>query len=97
MEKARFFTFNKFLELGRNGSEEIQFWRGPALWPVFVLYSSGTTGKPKAIIHHHIGSLLVSKLHRAINYELVGPFFIAPYDICKRLYRAQRIVTTGSG
>ncbi|KAF8329778.1 uncharacterized protein EI90DRAFT_3061952 [Cantharellus anzutake] len=38
----------------------IPFWRGPFDHPLWVLFSSGTTGKPKPIVHRAGGMLLQS-------------------------------------
>lgn len=56
-------TWKNYVDAVREGEgapKEIKFWRGPAMSPVFVLYSSGTTGKPKAIVHS-IGGMILSK------------------------------------
>ena len=45
-------------ELFRNISTEIEFNRLPFDHPVYIMFSSGTTGKPKCIVHGAGGTLL---------------------------------------
>lgn len=54
--------YNDLVAEGESAPKEIEFWRGPAMAPQWVLYSSGTTGKPKAIIHSVGGMILSQKM-----------------------------------
>ncbi len=40
------------------GADDFSFDRVPADHPLWVLFSSGTTGLPKAIVHSHVGALM---------------------------------------
>jgi acetoacetyl-CoA synthetase len=53
-------------------AKEISFLRGPANTPLWILFSSGTTGKPKAIIHNQLGMVLNSKKSAPLHGNL-GP------------------------
>jgi acetoacetyl-CoA synthetase len=46
-------SLNDFLELGVENGEipELQFEQLPFNHPLFIMYSSGTTGPPKCMIH----------------------------------------------
>jgi acetoacetyl-CoA synthetase len=51
-------------------SAELTFRRLPADHPVYILYSSGTTGAPKCIVHGAIGTLLQHKKEHIIHCSI---------------------------
>jgi acetoacetyl-CoA synthetase len=52
-------------------SAELMFRRLPADHPVYILYSSGTTGAPKCIVHGAIGTLLQHKKEHIIHCSII--------------------------
>lgn len=55
------------LVVGDAAPAEIPFWRGSAMAPLYVLYSSGTTGQPKPIIHSVGGMVMSSKMTNLLH------------------------------
>lgn len=60
--------YASFLETAPAG--ELQFEQLPPSHPLYILYSSGTTGLPKAIVHTALGTLLQHKKEHVIHCSL---------------------------
>ncbi|KIO29526.1 hypothetical protein M407DRAFT_70382, partial [Tulasnella calospora MUT 4182] len=61
-------SWDAFLESGSGGGE-IEWFRGSFDWPLWILFSSGTTNKPKPIVHRAGGMILQSKKELAIQAD----------------------------
>lgn len=64
-------TLERFLESAK-GNEELSFERVEFRDPFLVVYSSGTTGVPKCIVHS-VGGVLISNVKEGILHRQVGP------------------------
>jgi acetoacetyl-CoA synthetase len=61
--------YGDFLALGQS-SHELFFVQLPAEQPVYILYSSGTTGTPKCIVHGAIGTLIQHKKEHILQSDI---------------------------
>ena len=71
-----------FNELLNNTSDKIIFEQLPFNHPVYIMYSSGTTGKPKCIVHGAGGTLLQHFKELHLHSDLKREDKIAYYTTC---------------
>ncbi len=73
------FYFSKILEYD---NEEINFEQLPFNHPVYIMYSSGTTGIPKCIVHGAGGTLLQHYKELILHTDLTRHDIITYYTTC---------------
>jgi acetoacetyl-CoA synthetase len=69
LQKDRVYDINSFLALG-DSNAELQFPQFPSNHPVYILYSSGTTGAPKCIVHGALGTLIQHKKEHFLHCSI---------------------------
>ena len=67
---SQFPTVDKFLGRARD-TDALRYNRVSFSHPVYILYSSGTTGPPKCLVHHHGVILQLKKV--ALLHNSLGP------------------------
>ena len=77
--QGNFITFNELLS---NTSASISFHQLPFDHPVYIMYSSGTTGKPKCIVHGAGGTLLQHFKELHLHTDVKREDKIAYYTTC---------------
>ncbi|KAI9840761.1 MAG: hypothetical protein M1837_001335 [Sclerophora amabilis] len=75
------YKFDDFLKLGGQDSK-LEFAQLQPDHPVYILYSSGTTGKPKCIVHGAIGTLIQHKKELDIHCNLTPGDILFYYTTC---------------
>lgn len=64
------FTYSRFISMNSSPPEVLRFEQLSADWPTYILYSSGTTGAPKCIVHGAIGTLIQHKKEHILQSDI---------------------------
>ncbi|KAI7168621.1 hypothetical protein D0869_05502 [Hortaea werneckii] len=67
---AKVIPYNKFASMNVSLPAKIHFEQLPADHPIYILYSSGTTGAPKCIVHGAIGTLIQHKKEHMLQSDI---------------------------
>ncbi|KAK3615405.1 hypothetical protein LTR56_026613 [Elasticomyces elasticus] len=62
--------YSKFVSMNSSPPEALHFEQLPPDHPVYILYSSGTTGAPKCIVHGAIGTLIQHKKEHILQSDI---------------------------
>ncbi|RAK97128.1 acetoacetate--CoA ligase family protein [Aspergillus ibericus CBS 121593] len=68
--RGKVFSYKSFLSTANNPSAALEFASLGPEHPVYILYSSGTTGAPKPIVHGALGTLLQHKKEHVLHCDL---------------------------
>lgn len=74
--------FLNFYEFVAFGNQNVEFYRTDFDHPLFIMYSSGTTGKPKCMVHGQGGTLLQHFKELALHTDLKAQQKIFYYTTC---------------
>ncbi|KAK3680291.1 hypothetical protein LTR78_000669 [Recurvomyces mirabilis] len=64
------FTYRSFINMNSSPPKELHFEQLSPDHPVYILYSSGTTGAPKCIVHGAIGTLIQHKKEHILQSDI---------------------------
>ncbi len=78
-KSSKYIVFNKLID---NSSTDVSYEQLPFNYPVFIMYSSGTTGKPKCIVHGAGGTLLQHFKELSLHTNLKRHDIITYYTTC---------------
>ncbi|OOG00931.1 hypothetical protein ASPCADRAFT_392947 [Aspergillus carbonarius ITEM 5010] len=68
--RGKVFSYKSLLSTANNPSAPLEFASLGPEHPVYILYSSGTTGAPKPIVHGALGTLLQHKKEHVLQCDL---------------------------
>ncbi|KAL2865427.1 acetoacetyl-CoA synthase [Aspergillus lucknowensis] len=68
--QGKAYTYQDFLSTASNLAAPLEFASLPPEHPVYILYSSGTTGAPKPIVHGSLGTLLQHKKEHVLHCDI---------------------------
>ncbi|EMC97983.1 hypothetical protein BAUCODRAFT_67540 [Baudoinia panamericana UAMH 10762] len=66
----KIFTYSSFISMNPSPPSTLTFEQLPPDHPVYILYSSGTTGAPKCIVHGAIGTLIQHKKEHILQSDI---------------------------
>ncbi|KAF2724837.1 acetoacetate-CoA ligase [Polychaeton citri CBS 116435] len=69
-DRDKIFTYASFTSMNPSPSTSLYFEQLDPDHPVYILYSSGTTGAPKCIVHGAIGTLLQHKKEHILQSDI---------------------------
>ncbi|KAL2828465.1 acetoacetyl-CoA synthase [Aspergillus cavernicola] len=68
--QGKAYAYHDFISTASNPSAPLTFASLPPEHPVYILYSSGTTGAPKPIVHGSLGTLLQHKKEHVLHCDI---------------------------